>query len=289
MMESHIVHDSLQTFLDEHHIQGLRVAKNSIPPPPLAYIVRFPRLAITLAGTHKMELEVAGAPQMVTSYPGDVVFIPANCWNRPDWQANGKVLNILFGRKQIGLSLVQQSIPLDTPETVVKSAIPGSLDHASHKILEALHDFGQQATADAICRSLVQALLHACMRSMNDLPKAQQNKSKVTFESICAYVHENFSKPISREQVADAFGLSPNHVSRLFRKEGYMTFSDYLTFVRIDRAKYMLRSYLAMNLDEIAACCGYQDTSYFCRIFKKITRKTPSSYRFMGDEQAPCN
>lgn len=276
-----ILQDRLQTFLDEHSIQDVRFAKNSVPPPPLAYVVRFPRLTITLAGTHKMELEVAGLPQTISSGRGDAVFIPGNCWNKPDWQASGTILNILFGRKQVGLSMVQQTIPLETPESVVKTAIPGSLDHASYRMLEALHEFGQRPEADAICQLLVKALLHSCVLSMARLSTVSQNKSKVTFESICTYVQENFQKPISREQIADTFDISPNHVSRLFRKEGFMTFSDYLTFVRIDRAKYMLRSYTAMTLDEIATGCGYQDTSYFCRIFKNITRKTPSSYRFM--------
>ena len=57
-----------------------------------------------------------------------------------------------------------------------------------------------------------------------------------------------------------------------------MTFSAYLTQVRIDRAKHLLSSY-NFKLDDIAARCGYHDTPYFCHVFKRITKLTPIEYR----------
>ena len=57
-----------------------------------------------------------------------------------------------------------------------------------------------------------------------------------------------------------------------------MTFSNYLTHVRIDRAKHLLRSY-NFKLDEIAERCGYHTTPYFCQTFKRLTKLTPAEYR----------
>ena len=57
-----------------------------------------------------------------------------------------------------------------------------------------------------------------------------------------------------------------------------MTFSNYLTHVRIDRAKHLLYNY-DLKLDEIAARCGYYDAPYFCRVFKRLTKTTPAEYR----------
>jgi AraC-like DNA-binding protein len=54
---------------------------------------------------------------------------------------------------------------------------------------------------------------------------------------------ENFQIAITRENVANHFGLAPNHVSRLFRREGQTRFSDFLNLVRMNRAKFMLRNY----------------------------------------------
>jgi YesN/AraC family two-component response regulator len=91
-------------------------------------------------------------------------------------------------------------------------------------------------------------------------------------------VQENFHSPITRESVAQHFRLAPNHVSRLFRKEGFMRFNDYLNLVRVNRAKFMLQNY-NMTLKEIAASCCYADAAYFCRVFKKICKTTPTEYR----------
>jgi YesN/AraC family two-component response regulator len=80
--------------------------------------------------------------------------------------------------------------------------------------------------------------------------------------------------------VANHFGLAPNHVSRLFRREGQTRFSDYLNLVRMNRAKFMLHNY-RLTVKEVAANCGYSDVAYFCRIFKKMNNETPRQYHAM--------
>jgi AraC-like DNA-binding protein len=121
-------------------------------------------------------------------------------------------------------------------------------------------------------------LLHACLRLLKAPQHRKPRKAIRTYESICLYLQENFQNPITRESVAEHFGLAPNHISRLFRKEGLMRFNDYLNLVRVNRAKFMLQNY-SMTLKEIAANCCYTDTAYFCRVFKKICKVTPSEYR----------
>jgi YesN/AraC family two-component response regulator len=57
-----------------------------------------------------------------------------------------------------------------------------------------------------------------------------------------------------------------------------MRFNDYLNLVRVNRAKFILRNY-EMGLKEVASSCGYSDTAYFCRVFKRIGKVTPTEYR----------
>ena len=57
-----------------------------------------------------------------------------------------------------------------------------------------------------------------------------------------------------------------------------MKFCDYVNYVRINRAKFLLGNY-DLPLYHIAARCGFNDVVYFCRIFKKITKKTTKQYR----------
>jgi YesN/AraC family two-component response regulator len=66
-----------------------------------------------------------------------------------------------------------------------------------------------------------------------------------------------------------------------------MTFSNYLTHVRIDRAKHLLRNY-NLKLDDIAARCGYHDTPYFWHVFKKMTKTTPMAYRLKNRRAGPA-
>lgn len=57
-----------------------------------------------------------------------------------------------------------------------------------------------------------------------------------------------------------------------------MRFNDYLNLVRVNRAKFMLQNY-TIPLKEIASNCCYSDPAYFCRVFKKICKVTPTEYR----------
>lgn len=148
----------------------------------------------------------------------------------------------------------------------------------THSILAALMVMAADDSKGPLPRLLTESLLHACLRLLKTPEKQKPRKAVRTYESVCLYVQENFHSPITRESVAQHFGLAPNHISRLFRKEGLMRFNDYLNLVRVNRAKFMLQNY-NMTLKEIAASCCYSDPAYFCRVFKKICKVTPTEYR----------
>ena len=97
-----------------------------------------------------------------------------------------------------------------------------------------------------------------------------------TYETLCLYVQENFQHELTRESVAQRFEIAPAHVSRLFRREGLMRFSDYVNLVRMNRAKFILANY-RIPLKEVAASCGYADVAYFCRVFKRFAKATPGT------------
>jgi len=80
------------------------------------------------------------------------------------------------------------------------------------------------------------------------------------------------------EIVADHVGISPYYFSKLFKDRYGLTFIDYLTEIRIQKAKEeMLHS--TKNLKEICYAIGYKDPNYFSRVFKKHTGLSPSEYR----------
>ena len=72
--------------------------------------------------------------------------------------------------------------------------------------------------------------------------------------------------------------ISPYYFSKLFKEETDQTFVEYLTGLRVEKAKEMLIS-PAASIKEVCMAVGYSDPNYFSRIFKKVTGRTPTEYR----------
>jgi two-component system response regulator YesN len=108
-----------------------------------------------------------------------------------------------------------------------------------------------------------------------------ENRSSMNLRVInkaCDYIVKNYHRNISLEEVAQTVHLSPFYFSRLFKQEKGYNFVDFLTKVRIDKAKKMLQNpdFTAVR---IAAEVGYQDASYFSRVFRQTMGMTPNQYR----------
>ena len=278
-----IVHE-LEDFLRDTRIRRVHFGDETTVPPPLAYVTNFPRLSLPLAGCHTMEIAQGGRTELIKPVRGHAVFVPDHAWNKPDWSSHVDVLTFLFGVKQIGISLVRHKGGSQVPATAVKASVHGGYDVPTHSVLAALMVLAADRSRGPLARLLTESLLHACLRLLKAPQKRSPRKAIRTYESICLYVQENFHSPITRESIAQHFGLAPNHVSRLFRKEGFMRFNDYLNLVRVNRAKFMLQNY-GMTLKEIASSCCYSDPAYFCRVFKKVCKVTPTEYRANYDTQ----
>lgn len=281
---SRVIIQELEDYLRKTRIRQVHFGDGTTAPPPLAYVTNFPRLSLPLAGCHTMEIARSGRTETIKPVRGHAVFVPDHAWNKPDWSGRVDVLTFLFGVKQIGISLVRHRGASQVPPTAVKASVQGGYDVPTHSILSTLMVMAADHTKGPLARLSVESMLHACLRLLKS-PQTQRTRKAIrTYESICLYVQENFHSPITRESVAEHFGLAPNHVSRLFRKEGFMRFNDYLNLVRVNRAKFMLQNY-SMTLKEIAAGCCYSDAAYFCRVFKKICKVTPTEYRAKNSTQ----
>lgn len=94
---------------------------------------------------------------------------------------------------------------------------------------------------------------------------------------IRSYVQENYAKEISLNLLAEEMAMNPIYLSALFKKETGMTFSAYLTKVRIERAIELLRQG-DYKIYEISEMVGYQTIQYFSKVFKKETGKKPKDF-----------
>ncbi len=101
--------------------------------------------------------------------------------------------------------------------------------------------------------------------------------SKEVSEAL-QYVQNNYSRNVSLTQAAGHVGLSPNYLGNLFKKELKVGFNEYLSDLRIEKAKeLLLNTYLKSY--EISERVGFSESTYFCRVFKKATGYSPNEFR----------
>lgn len=97
--------------------------------------------------------------------------------------------------------------------------------------------------------------------------------------SACAYIDQNYKKPdMTLSDVAKHVSLSNNHFCTVFSQEMGVTFIEYLTQLRMNKAKELLKR-TDMRSGEIAIAIGYNDPHYFSYLFKKSVGMNPRDYR----------
>ena len=88
-------------------------------------------------------------------------------------------------------------------------------------------------------------------------------------QQLVMFVEDHYNKSISLNDMAEITGVTPQHLCRLFRQTFNMRPFEYLTRYRLQKAKEILLSPGNPTLKEVASITGYNDTSYFCSVFKQ--------------------
>lgn len=113
-------------------------------------------------------------------------------------------------------------------------------------------------------------------RPAEDAPLSRQALSQTI-----SYLQKHFAEPISLRTLASMASLSPYYFTRLFTKETGQTPHQYLLTVRINTARFLLKS-SALSIKEIGFTCGFTSESSFSAAFRKKTGQTPGEYRRFG-------
>lgn len=106
-------------------------------------------------------------------------------------------------------------------------------------------------------------------------------KEEQTSGVICkakAFIEENYHRDISLDDVSRKVDISPYYFSKLFKEETGENFIEYLTNIRIEKAKKLLL-HSDLSIKNICLDTGYSDPNYFSRLFKKQVGLTPTEYR----------
>jgi two-component system response regulator YesN len=125
-------------------------------------------------------------------------------------------------------------------------------------------------------KSLLSSVLEKVIKFRDSATGSKYSK---IIQKAQEYILKNFAdKDISLHSVAKEVNISPNHFSTIFSKEMGETFISYITRIRIEKAKELLKT-TQMRMSDIGYEAGYNDTHYFSYVFKKHTGVTPKEYR----------
>lgn len=106
------------------------------------------------------------------------------------------------------------------------------------------------------------------------LPASKQHS---LLEAMKGYLQNHYRGKVTKEQLGQFIGKSPNYTAVLFRQLSGQTISEYVHAIRMKTALHMLMD-SELTVSEIAEFLGYSDPSYFHKIFKSRTGKSPSDF-----------
>lgn len=123
------------------------------------------------------------------------------------------------------------------------------------------------------CQSCLEASLKELWKT------ASHHTSSTTMcARIAQYLEINLREQVSLTALAQRFGYTPSYLNRIFKKEYGTSPLQYLTDLRIARAKELLLKHPDINIKTVASTVGYEDSRYFSRIFKNETGMTPTAW-----------
>ena len=103
----------------------------------------------------------------------------------------------------------------------------------------------------------------------------------VIIRQACQYVVKNIDNDVSLSHVSNELNISKNYFCALFKNETGENFLTFVTRTKMERAKILLKND-NMKVYEVCDYLGYNDTTYFTRIFKKYSNMTPYEYKKIG-------
>ncbi|MDR1157312.1 MAG: helix-turn-helix domain-containing protein [Oscillospiraceae bacterium] len=138
---------------------------------------------------------------------------------------------------------------------------------------ELLSDLYKKATVSVL--DMVRWLNHFIDKAIACLDEKKPNDTII--EKAKSYIQENYTNDINRQNIARVLAINSDYLSRLFNKQVGISIPEYVTGMRIERAKQLMS--MNMLVSNISTAVGITNFSYFSRIFKKYTGMSPREYK----------
>ena len=145
--------------------------------------------------------------------------------------------------------------------------------------IDVATEFGKAEASIESLQKVEEALERMITRMVSEKEKMSRRYTEILVQSARNYIQEHFAdEELSAGKIAEAVGVTPNYLSRIFKSITGDTCVSFLGKVRLDEAKKLLRD-SSFKSYEVAEAVGYKNPNYFGAMFKRYTGYTPKEYR----------
>lgn len=184
----------------------------------------------------------------------------------------------IFINGAANLNIIKARI-LELGVILSRASVDGGADlnqalEISSKFLQDVSRFDHVEEINLAAVKTLERYLHAVQNN-------ETAKNRQAVQGMKTFIRENYGKNLTLEEVSSSVYLSPSYASRIFKENQSMTIIEYITKVKLEEAKKLLRD-PKYQIDDVAEILGYHDASYFSKVFRRKEGMTPTQYRQIG-------
>ncbi len=209
---------------------------------------------------------------------GDMIFVPKGIFHKTDYEECNEI-------ERIVLSFTDDFIGEEFSEYTKEFAKNKHIRFTNeffYKIQDIMNKLEKEEKKrengfEKLRKIYLQQLLIFISRYRINEIDIKINSSYLLIQNIAKYISENYNADLSLNSLAKKYCISPNHLSKQFKKTTGVGLNEYINISRIVAAEHFLKN-TNHSITKVATECGFNDSNYFAAVFKKIKGITPKKY-----------
>ncbi len=134
---------------------------------------------------------------------------------------------------------------------------------------------------NSMCSDFVYSLMMDILRKVTFQREKVALGNQKKLDKVISYINRCYREDLTLEQLAGVAKLTPQYLCTAFKQYTSQTVFQYINMVRVSKSKELLLAEPGMSVKDIAEHAGFHDVSYFCKVFRKLERKSPLEFRAM--------
>jgi len=210
--------------------------------------------------------------------PGDFIFIPKNVYHKT--RSDAERILLFFDEEDLGENASEYINELfKDKHIVIKSKYQNKIKDILYK-KEKEEKNGLKGYRD-MQNLYIRELLILFSRHKMVNGREAFTPSHQLVQDVAKYISANYAEDLSLKKLSQEFLITPNYLSKQFKKLTDVGLNDYINITRVAAAEKLLVT-TDLSITEISFRCGFNDSNYFAAVFKKIKGITPKKYSMIN-------